>query len=53
MLNPAPASRVTLPPAQKVVGPPAVTVGVGSGFTVTKILLEVAVQVLLLVTVQL
>ena len=33
---------VTLPPAQKVVGPPAVTVGAeGSGFTVTVIAFEV------------
>ncbi len=33
--------NVTLPPAQKVVGPPAVTLGaVGSGFTVTVIAFE-------------
>ena len=35
--------KVTLPPAQKVVGPPAVTVGaVGRGFTVTVIAFEAA-----------
>ena len=37
--------RVTLPPAQKVVGPPAVIVGVaGNGFTVTTVGADVAVQ---------
>jgi hypothetical protein len=35
--------RVTLPPAQKVVGPPAVIVGVaGLAFTVTVMVLEAA-----------
>ena len=35
--------NTTLPPAQKVVGPPAVIVGVaGSGFTVTVVPAEVA-----------
>src|SRR5207244_13215510 len=34
----------TEPPAQKVVGPLAVIVGVGSGFTVTVVAAEVAVQ---------
>ena len=35
--------KVTLPPEQKVVGPPAVIVGTaGSGFTVTVIALEAA-----------
>jgi hypothetical protein len=33
--------NVTLPPAQNVVGPPAVIVGVaGNGFTVTKVAAE-------------
>jgi hypothetical protein len=37
--------NVTLPPAQKVVGPPAVAVGVlGNGFTVTTVGAEVAEQ---------
>lgn len=35
--------NVTLPPAQKVVGPPGVTVGVGGvGFTVTVVPADVA-----------
>ena len=35
--------KVTLPPEQKLVGPPAVIVGVvGAGFTVTLIVLEAA-----------
>ena len=43
--------RVTLPPAQKVVGPLGVMVGVaGSGFTVTTVGAEVAVQPLPSVT---
>ena len=42
--------RVTLPPAQKVVGPPAVMLGVaGRGFTVTTVGAEVAEQPLPLV----
>lgn len=36
--------NVTLPPWQKVVGPPAVIVGVGFGFTVTVVADEVAVH---------
>ena len=37
--------RVTLPPAQKVVGPPAVIVGTaGVGFTVTVVAAEVALH---------
>jgi len=32
---PPPAVRITLSPWQKVVGPPAVIVAVGNGFTVT------------------
>jgi hypothetical protein len=42
----------TLPPAQKVVGPPAAIVGVaGFGFTVTLVAALVALQPLPLVTV--
>ena len=38
--------RVTLPPAQKVVGPPGVIVGVaGSGLTVTVVMAEGALEV--------
>ena len=38
--------KVTLPPEQKVTGPPAVIVGVtGIGLTVTTVGVEVAVQV--------
>lgn len=41
--------RVTLPPEQNVVGPPAVMVGAeGTALTVTTVPLEVAVQVPLL-----
>ena len=47
------AVRVTLPTAQKVVGPEAVIVAVGSGFTVTVVAVEVALQPLALVTVTL
>jgi hypothetical protein len=37
--------KVTEPPAQKVVGPPAVIVGVaGSGFTVTVVAADAEVQ---------
>lgn len=39
---PPDAVKVTLPPAQKVVGPLAVTEGVGSGFTVTGMVAETA-----------
>ena len=43
--------KVTLPPAQKVVAPPAVIVGVaGAGFTVTTVAVEVAEQPLPFVT---
>ncbi len=43
--------NVTLPPAQKVVGPDAVIVGVaGSGFTVTTVGADVAEQPLASVT---
>ena len=43
--------KVTLPPAQKVVGPPAVIVGVvGVGFTVTTVAVEVAEQLFASVT---
>src|SRR6266550_912004 len=45
------AVRVTAPPAQNVVGPPAVIVGVGSGLTVTVVAAEVAVQPFASVTV--
>src|SRR6185436_18527608 len=47
------AVSVTLPPAQKVVGPPAVIVAVGSAFTVTVVGAEVALQPLASVTVTL
>jgi hypothetical protein len=40
--------RVTDPPAQKMVGPLAVTVGVGTLVTVTVVALEVALQPLLI-----
>ena len=43
----------TLPPAQKVVGPPAVIAGVGSGFTVTAVDVEVPEQPFASVTVTL
>ena len=39
---PADAVNVTDPPAQMVVGPPAVTVAVGNGFTVTCVAADVA-----------
>jgi hypothetical protein len=38
------AVSVTEPPAQNVVGPPAVMVGVGTAFTVTAMAAEVAEQ---------
>src|SRR5947208_3262453 len=44
---------VTLPPAQNVVGPSAVMVGVGSGFTVTVVTEDVALQPFASVTVTL
>jgi hypothetical protein len=45
--------RVTEPPAQNVVGPPAVIVGVGGGLTVTVVAAEVALQPFAFVTVTL
>ena len=43
LLVPALEARVTLPPAQKVVGPPVVMVGVdGKAFTVTTMADETA-----------
>jgi hypothetical protein len=51
-VNPAGAVSVTLPPAQKVVGPPAVIVGVaGLALTVTVVAALVALQPLAFVTV--
>jgi hypothetical protein len=50
---PPDAVRVTLPPAQKVVGPPAVMVAVGFAFTVTTVGADVALHPLVLVTVTL
>jgi hypothetical protein len=47
------AVSVTEPPAQKVVGPPAVIVGVGSGLTVTEVADDVAEQPFASVTVTL
>jgi hypothetical protein len=44
---------VTEPPAQNVVGPPAVTVGVGSGLTTTDVAEDVALQPFASVTVTL
>jgi hypothetical protein len=44
---------VTEPPAQNVVGPPAVTVADGNGFTVMVVADEVALQPPALVTVTL
>ena len=43
----------TLPPAQKVVGPPALIVAIGSGFTVTLVAALMALQPLAAVTVTL
>ena len=48
--DPALEVSVTLPPAQNVVGPPALIVAVGSGLTVTDVAAEVAEQPLALVT---
>ena len=50
---PAFAVRVTVPPAQNVVGPEAVMLAVGAGFTPTLTGAEVAEQPLLSVTVTL
>ena len=44
---------MTLPPAQNVVGPPAVIVGVGFAFTVTTVDAEVPLQPFASVTVTL
>lgn len=38
---PPDAVSVTLPPEQKVVGPPAVIAGAGTGFTETFVIVEV------------
>ena len=48
---PALEVRVTLPPGQNVVGPPAVIVAVGAGLTVTGVGAVVALQPFALVTV--
>ena len=48
---PAFAVSVTLPPAQNVVGPPAVIVAVGVALTVTAVAAEVALQPLAFVMV--
>ena len=50
---PLDAVRVTLPPVQKVVGPPAVMVAVGLALTVTTAAADVALQPLAFVTVTL
>ena len=50
---PALAVRVTEPPSQNVVGPPAVIVAAGSAFTVTVVAVLVALQPAALVTVTL
>ena len=50
---PALAVKVTLPPWQNVVDPLAVIVGVGNGFTVTTVEVDVAVHPSALVTVTL
>jgi hypothetical protein len=49
----AEAVSVTEPPAQNVVGPPAVIVAVGLAFTITTVAAEVALQPLAFVTVTL
>jgi hypothetical protein len=46
-----PVESVTLPPLQKVVGPPAVTVGEGEAFCVTVTAADVPLQPLALVAV--
>jgi hypothetical protein len=48
---PLDAVSVTLPPAQKVVGPPAVMLAVGFALAVTEVGEDVALQPLALVTV--
>ena len=48
---PLDAVSVTLPPVQKVVGPPAVMLAVGIAFAVTTVGDDVALQPLALVTV--
>ena len=50
---PPDAVSVTLPPAQKAVGPPAVMLAVGLAFAVTTVGDDVAAQPLALVTVTL
>jgi hypothetical protein len=50
---PLDAVSVTLPPAQKVVEPPAVMLAIGFAFTVTTVGVELALQPLALVTVTL
>jgi hypothetical protein len=49
--EPAMAVSVTEPPAQNVVGPPAVTVAAGSAWTVTLVAALVALQPFAFVTV--
>jgi hypothetical protein len=51
--DPLDAVRVTLPPAQNVVGPPGVMLAVGLALTVTVVGEEVALQPFALVTVTL
>ena len=51
--EPLDALNITLPPAQKVVGPPAVIVAIGLALTVTAVGEEVALQPLAFVTVTL
>jgi hypothetical protein len=48
---PLDAVSVTLPPAQKVVGPPAVMLAVGFAFAMTTVGADVVLQPLALVTV--
>ena len=51
--EPLDAVRTTEPPAQNVVGPPALIVAVGSALTVTLVAAEIAEQPLASVTVTL
>jgi hypothetical protein len=51
--EPLDAVSVTLPPAQNVVGPPAVMVAAGPGLTVTVVAADVALQPFASVTVTL
>ena len=51
--EPADAVSVTLPPAQKVIGPAAVILAVGLAFTVTAVGADVALQPFASVTVTL